>query len=513
MGLYRFLFRISKPIHKYTGLILCLYFLAMGASGLLLNNPDLIRSAGVPWSLTPDNYEPKNWNRMYLREGAIKGNQWFLAGKPGVMYSADGGESFRMLTEGFPSSVYGRDTNSLLVEGENHEITLYAATRSGLHYRNLDQPWHKVNLDTNHSTIVDIVKTPQSIIAFGEKEAFIAQEGNDKFVAKKPAIAHSTNQPPVPLFRVLHDIHNGKILGAAGKYLIDILSLGLIFLTLSALIIWYVPWRNRRMASWFKRPGTIFRFSWKYHLKVGIFSVAFLMILAITGALLRPPLLIAIAPYSIDTDNPLLTLSDRSDGLGGKIRKATYASHDNSLILATDGGFFRGPADLSAPLQPWHNPVPIHGMGVTVLEEIEPGAYLIGSFMGLYIWNENMGQLWRLPRPGLQGDNPYRSNDLVSAVVMEESMPRYRVDYHDGMMPVFARGTATPPAMPAEIVEHTPLSLWHYLFEFHNGRIFEKWLGSSYMLIVPVAGILLILLGLTGCIDWLFRKIRRAKAR
>ncbi|MBB5022319.1 PepSY domain-containing protein [Desulfurispira natronophila] len=483
MRLYRFLFRISKPIHKYLGLVFCLYFLAMGLSGLLLNNPGWIKSVSAPWALTPENYEPHNWNRMYLRGGTIKGDEWFLAGKPGVIYSPDGGESFAILDEGFAPSVYGRDTHSLLVQSNSNGTELYAATRSGLYHQEFSSPWSQIDLPgSSGGPVVDVLQTRAGLVALGESEVFLATDGQDEFAPVALRVESEDALRSVPLFRVLHDIHNGKILGTPGKYLIDVVALGLIFLSLSALVIWYVPWRNRRIKKWFQRPSSIFRLGWKYHLKIGIWSAVFLVALAITGALLRPPLLIAIAPYSVESSSPLLTFSQRTDGLGGKIRKGVYASRDDSIILATDGGFFRGPADFSQPLRPWHIPVPVHSMGVTVLEEIEPGAYLVGSFMGLYIWNELSAQLWRLPRLGLQEGNPYRSNDLLSAVVMEGSVPRYRVDYHDGMMPVFAKAQSFVPEMPAQIVERTPLSLWHYFFEFHNGRLFEKWLGSSYML-------------------------------
>jgi len=46
-------FRISRAIHKYLGLILALYLLGMGVTGLLLNNPALISGVSVPWALTP----------------------------------------------------------------------------------------------------------------------------------------------------------------------------------------------------------------------------------------------------------------------------------------------------------------------------------------------------------------------------------------------------------------------------------------------------------------------------
>ncbi|MDF1614561.1 PepSY-associated TM helix domain-containing protein [Desulfurivibrio dismutans] len=550
--IFRVIFRGSKALHKYLGLLLVLYLLAMGLSGLLLNNPGPISSLSVPWAITPDNYQPHNWNRMYLRTGTIIGKEWFLAGKPGVAYSPDGGRSFTMLEQGFPAPPYRRDTLGLLARPLNHDaedttakpednptippmVELLAATRSGLYHQPPRQPWRLVELPgARGEAVVDVIATGRDVVAFTRRGAYrsplpahdIRPEATHAGAAQAEAsttytfesadlTAAPADQPRrVPWFRILHDMHNGEIIGPAGKWPLDLVALALLFLGLSALVIWYVPWRNRWLKRWRRRPGRFFTFCWPWHLKVGVYAMIFLVILGVSGALLRPPLLIALAPYSLNQDHPLLTLSPRSDDFGGNIQKALYLSASDQLLLATQGGFFQGPADFSRPFAPRRVPVPIHGMGVTVLEEVEPGLILVGSFMGMYLWEEASGQTQRLPRPGLQGGNPYMSNDLLSGVVMEKippqagtgQWPRFRVDYHDGMMPTDPRDYRQPPRMPAEVGRHTPMSLWHWLFELHNGRIFEKWLGIGYMLIVPIGGIGLLLLSLTGLYDWLYRR-------
>ncbi len=536
-SIWRFFFKISKSIHKYLGLLLLLYLFAMGVSGLLLNNPGLIRGFSVPWAATPANYQPWNWNRFYLRGGTVLGDEWFLAGKPGVAYSGDGGRSFKLLDDGFADSSYDRDTLGLLALPTPQGVQLYAATRSGLYHRYPQRPWQRLELsqDQEQETVVAVVATADHIVAFSRQGAYLAplngtvspnrQEGAapaaaypaPEFSPAPLSVVHDRGKPPVPLFRVLHDFHNGAIIGKAGKWLLDLLAPALIFLSLSALVIWYLPWRRRRTRSGVKpipnkaKKGglgnRLLRFCWSYHLKVGIYAVLFLAILALSGALLRPPLLIALVPYSISADNPMLALSPRNSDWGGNLQQAVYSSASASLWLATQGGFFQGPADFSAPFKLRPVPVPVHGMGVTVFEEVEPGLLLVGSFLGLYLWEESSGRVQRLPRPGLQGGgNPYMANDLISGLVMADGLPRWRVDYHDGMMPVTPQPGGPIPAMPPEIGRRTPLSLWHYLFEFHNGRIFEQWLGMGYLLIIPLGGLALLLLLLTGLYDWFYRR-------
>lgn len=537
-------FRMSRAIHKYLGLILALYLLGMGISGLLLNNPDSISGLSMPWALTPANYEPNNWNRMYLRQGVIKGDRWFLAGKPGVIRSIDNGRSFDLIDDGFPRPPYQRDTTGLLVLDTMAGLELFAAARSGLYHRREENAWQRLELaGAEKRAVVDVIAAPGRIVAFthhgiyaasmpetadessggtGKSNASIATgagtPGESTAIASLPDYRFTSvnievaggDRPPVPWFRILHDIHNGNIIGSAGKWLLDLLALGLIFLCISALIIWYVPWARRRFKRRRRRLDRVFKFCWRYHLKIGIYAVAFLAVLAVTGALLRPPLLIAVAPHFLNRNHPLLALSPRSSDWGGKLQKAIYNSASDSILLATEGGFFQGPADFKAPFRPFSLPVPVHGMGVTVLEEMEPGLLLIGSFMGLYLWEEESGRVTRLPRPGLQGVHPYLSNDLISGVVMADGRPRFRVDYHDGLMPLFHPMGHFIPAMPSAIVRETPMSLWHYLFECHNGRIFEKWLKMGYMLIIPVIGIGLLLLAVTGIYDWFYRQNKPA---
>ena len=508
MVVRRLSFRISRTIHKYLGLILGLYLLAMGASGLLLNHPEWIRSIDTPQSLVPADYSYKNWNRMLIRGGTITTNgTWYLAGKLGIVRSDDQGRSFTILAAGFPAAAYERDSADLLILDEDSEDQiLLAATRSGLYQKRGNSPWAQITLPGAPSSprMVALVETADRIVAFSETAAWQADTRALNFTPLELAVAAKDSAAKVPLFRVLHDIHNGTILGTPGKILLDVSGIILVVLGVSGLVIWFVPWRNRKIPSLRQPPGTFFRWCWKYHLKLGIWIVVILMILAGSGIFLRPPLLLATVTHSLDTDNPLLRFSPRSGGFGGKIQSATYSSN-GTIILSTQSGLWRGPADLDGAFQRLQLPVPIHGMGVTVLEGMTDGQLLIGSFSGLFIVEENTGRIWRLRRPGLNESNPYQSNDLVSGVVMAGDRPFLRFDYHDGMLPMTSQQRLLP-AMPTEIAAAAPMSMWHYLFEFHNGRIFEPWLGAWYLLIIPFSGIILLLLCLSGAYDWWCRR-------
>ena len=67
----KWLFRTSKWIHKYLGLLLILFIGWMSVSGILMNHPDWISGLSVPRWLVPPQYRIHNWSRGALRVGVF----------------------------------------------------------------------------------------------------------------------------------------------------------------------------------------------------------------------------------------------------------------------------------------------------------------------------------------------------------------------------------------------------------------------------------------------------------
>lgn len=65
--------------------------------------------------------------------------------------------------------------------------------------------------------------------------------------------------------------------------------------------------------------------------------------------------------------------------------------------------------------------------------------------------------------------------------------------------------------MPAEIREKLPMSLWNTALEMHTGRISEHILGPFYILYVPLAGLCLIMILVSGFFIWW--KVHRKKRK
>jgi uncharacterized iron-regulated membrane protein len=83
-------------------------------------------------------------------------------------------------------------------------------------------------------------------------------------------------------------------------------------------------------------------------------------------------------------------------------------------------------------------------------------------------------------------------------------------DYNKGA--VSLPGTGVFPKMSMEEIRETPISLWNAALEIHTGRIFEHLVGPFYILFVPLAGICLILVLISGFIVW-WRLHRKRRAR
>jgi hypothetical protein len=62
--------------------------------------------------------------------------------------------------------------------------------------------------------------------------------------------------------------------------------------------------------------------------------------------------------------------------------------------------------------------------------------------------------------------------------------------------------------MPEVISKNYRMPLWNFMFELHNGRLFKSLIGSGYILLVPLSGILLLLVSLSGVYRYIVKKVR-----
>ncbi len=502
------IFRSLKWLHKYLALVTLIYCLWMGLSGITLNHPQLIKQFSLANQIMPANYQFLKWNRMSWRDATFSHNHsniLYVGGKEGVWKSVNQGKNFTLLQEGFPTAAYEKDTFCLLAVDHNEKEPLFAGTRSGLFFRE-NRQWQRVTHPILGShPVVDLIQVEKQILAFTDSAAFTA--ASDTFPPKftELALPRQHRSLQMPLFRWLRKVHDGSIFGFKGRLLVDLIGLILVFLGLSGLIIWYVKFIRKRGRKTMLSGG-IFAFNYRWHLKLGIISAIFIAITTLSGAFAHPPLLLTIA--RLKTPASLMPKTDSDNPWHEQIQRAAYLKSRKRIIIATKQGLFSGPVDGSREFIRLPDTLPIHGMGALVFENLDDSRLVIGSFSGLYLWDTADQIVMELKTKAKPGTPDWGRPIMASGVLIENGEPIQAIDYESGLKPLKLR-PQTAPAMPGILRSQSRISLWHALFELHNGRIFEEYIGPFYWLITPAGGITFCLILISGSLLWLRRKIHQ----
>ncbi|MCF8366091.1 MAG: PepSY domain-containing protein, partial [Bacteroidales bacterium] len=87
----------------------------------------------------------------------------------------------------------------------------------------------------------------------------------------------------------------------------------------------------------------------------------------------------------------------------------------------------------------------------------------------------------------------------------------YLFDYGRGAFPFLEQGKF--PEMPQTVIRQSPISLWNTALEFHTARIYAALTGDFYILIIPLAGLSILFIIISGL--WMYwsgfrkKRIRR----
>ena len=134
--------------------------------------------------------------------------------------------------------------------------------------------------------------------------------------------------------------------------------------------------------------------------------------------------------------------------------------------------------------------------------------YLVGSFSGMYLWNIETGEVFdfftQQPYIEPEGIQSPIGADMAAGLV-EGKHNAFWFDYNygaKGMSSLEGMTSFKFPEMTEEIRKASPMSLWNVALELHTGRIFEKWIGPFYILIVPLAGICILIVLISGFLLW-----------
>jgi len=112
----RRIFKVSRWLHKWLGLVGMVYLSLMALSGILTNHPGWISRISVPSSWIGQSDPYRNWNRSTLRNiifSARNPHKGFAYGCAGIWQTNDSGKTFIPFMEGLPASVPFRNIYSL----------------------------------------------------------------------------------------------------------------------------------------------------------------------------------------------------------------------------------------------------------------------------------------------------------------------------------------------------------------------------------------------------------------
>ena len=449
--------------HRWFGLLLGPFVILFCISGIVLNHRRQWASADISRAWLPSAYRYENYNNGLAR-GALDmpDSSVLVYGNAGIFrIYGDMAEDFNA---GFPA---GTDFRNIRRVVAGPDSALYAAARFGLYRLDENSRWQPEDIDPSEQ-ITDLAVNGDSMLLLTRSEAFLSL-GGDPWV--KITLPDPAGRPKRSLFRTIFHIHSGEVLGLPGKIVVDILGLALIVLCISGYII---PLRKKLRG----RGRGLVRVSSAWHRRIGLWSVFILMFLVVTGMMLRPPLLIAIAQLKIDqpADN---TWHDA-------LRAARFDPVRGDWLLSTSDGFYSLRTDFSKIEKTAAQP-PVSVMGINAFEyDTDADEWIIGSFSGLYRWNRATGIV----------------TDYYTGVIAPEKTGapfglapiagwfRGPVQYYSG-----AESTDAPP-MPATLADG-PMSLYNLALEVHTGRIFTL-LGAATAFYIFLAGTLTFYLLLTG---------------
>lgn len=491
------------------GITLTVFIVLFSVSGIILNHRGMFSGVDVNRKYLSHEYQYTNWNNAAVKGTAkINNDSILIYGNIGIWLTDSSFNSFSDFSTGFPKVIDNKKISKIFKTSDGK---LFAASLFGLfQYDFHENSWNEINLPIHEKRIVDITKKKDTLLVLSRS-----------YLLKTTDFLHFTTYIlPEPkdydnktgLFKTLWMIHSGEILGITGKLIVDLIGFVFIFLSITGLIFFINPYiikRKKRKQKDIHALKNSSKWNLKWHNKIGWVTVVFLIITTLTGMFLRPPLLIAIVGSKINKIPH--TILNSPNPWFDKLRRIIYDDMNDKYIIATLDGIYYSDDNLKSKLHKYEIQPPSSVMGVNVFEQLNDSVLLVGSFSGLFLWENNNGNIWdyikRIPySPPSRRGSPIGSN-IVSGYSNDFSGQEVYFDYSTGAKLINTKEPFI--AMPLKI-EQQPISLWNLALEFHTARIYQFMFGDFYILVIPLSGLLILFILTSGFIVW-YKKHRFIK--
>jgi len=503
---------LLKKYHKWPSIVLALFIVIFAVSGIVMNHRSLFSGIDVSRKYLPEEFKYTNWNNAAVKSACkLSSDSILVYGNIGIWLTDTLFSEFTDFNKGFK---YGIDNRKIFKVLKTENGNLYAGTLFGLfRYSFQSKSWQKIEIPVHDKRVVELINVDGSLLVLTRSFLLSSPDLPENLIFTKRTLPSPSNYDnKVGLFKTLWVVHSGEIAGFAGKLFVDLMGFIVIILTVTGIIYWLFPkWIKKRKGKQKKRDvlNSVNRFSIKWHNKIGIWVVAFLIVTSLTGMFLRPPLLIAIANSKVG--KLPFTILDSPNPWYDKLRRILFDEVNDKFIFGTNEGIYSVDKDLSLLSEPMLAQLPLSVMGINVFEKKENGNIMVGSFNGLYMWNIDNGTFFNYidPRANVVVDpsGPPFSENMTAGYIKLKNNAEYIFDYNKGVLSKY--GFYPFPQMPASIIESSPMSLWNLALEFHTGRFYKLFLGDFYILFIPLSGCSILLILITGIVLW-WRKRKKA---
>lgn len=439
--------------HKWMGLCICFFMLMFCLSGLVLNHRALVSGVNVSRRWLPSRYHYHNWNGGLMR-GTVPydSTRTLIYGASG-MWLTDG-SSVEDFNDGLPM---GADHRNIRRAFKTDRSEWVAIAPYGL-YILRNGKWR--SCATFRERLTDAAKHGDTLVVLGRSHVYTSVYPYVSFEE------HSLNAPEgyvsrATLFRQMWLLHSGELFGVVGKLVVDAIALVIIALCVTGLIYW-LP----------SRPKKLWAFRW--HDKLGRWTIALTLLLCITGWCLRPPMMI---PLVMNKTKPLPgTMLSSSNAWNDKLRMIAFDEEYGDWLVSTSEGFYSFKSFSSIPEAVKGAP-PVSVMGLNVLQKDGNGDdWLCGSFSGMFRFDRSAAIsadfFTGVPAVG-HSSSPFGQTAVAG--------------YSEEFASVVEYGGGTQSIPQPESMSKLPMSLWNFALEVHSGRIYIGDLAT--MLFVFIAGV------------------------
>ena len=486
-----------RKLHKWPGIIIAFLAVLFAISGVVMNHRQLFSGVDVSRNLLPPGYQYENWNLAAVRGGVqLEDSANLIYGNIGVWKLSNG--KFIDFNAGFPKGI---DNHKIYKIEKLHNGTLVAATQFGLYaFLESEEQWKKIEIPVKEERLTDLFLKQDSLMVMSRH--FLLKTTNLKEFDVVQLPAPENYKRKAGLFNTLWELHSGELFGLVGKLLVDLLGLVTIVMAVTGLLHFFFPKIAKKRQQKNKDNSSLSKVRKKnlrWHNVLGYVFIFFLLINTTAGIFLRPPLLIPIATKKVGIIPG--THLDNPNPWHDKLRKGFWDENLNQYIFSTSEGFYCADEHFSKPLQPFSVQPPVSVMGCNVFEPIGQSQYLIGSFSGLFVWNilGNTVIDAFTHKPPVKTSGKPISDHMVTGFVALSENDHFLFEYDRGMTSFESHSIWE---IPEELIQKTPISLWNTALEIHTGRIFEHLLGPFYILYVPLAGLCLMMVLVSGFLIW-----------